>query len=206
MLPSEMFDNIERRITSLMRLAPSNDKTDAREIRDGAVYMLGKLRAYMAGESAPPEKAPTTNAGPFVTRPEYESLANVLARALSQAANGKGRERHANPGERFEDQQICTLNRWLGDSHGAVFQICKKAIESQRLDTEAGVRELLGAIVYAAAAIVEMEWKAQEKLDVMAPDVAEAKQRVGRTYAETSKLYPLDCPNCRVGAPCTGHD
>jgi hypothetical protein len=83
----------------------------------------------------------------------YEPLASVLDEALAQAQAGKGKERHAN-GEPYDEQKIVTLNLQIGSEHGAIFQGCKKAQESARLEAERGDAELLGAINYLAAAVI----------------------------------------------------
>jgi hypothetical protein len=83
----------------------------------------------------------------------YDSLASVLDEALAQAQAGKGKERHAN-GEPYDAQKIVTLNLQIGSEHGAIFQGCKKAQESARLEAERGDAELLGAINYLAAAVI----------------------------------------------------
>lgn len=90
----------------------------------------------------------------------YASLAEVLNRAYKQASEGKGVERHAKEGEAFEDQLLFRI----AEKHGVGFltgQAVKKLDESARLfddfGTEAAVRELLGAIVYTAAAVIALE-------------------------------------------------
>ena len=83
----------------------------------------------------------------------YSSLAIILDEAFQQAKSGKGHERHASEGESFEAQPICEMARRLGHS-GPLYQAVKKIYESQRLEGERGVRELLGAINYIAAAII----------------------------------------------------
>lgn len=90
----------------------------------------------------------------------YKSLKEVLDRALDQAANGKGKERHAN-NDAFEDQVMCYLASQLGPA-GPIFQACKKAIEANRLPHPASVNELLGAINYLAGAVIEIERKRGE--------------------------------------------
>lgn len=85
---------------------------------------------------------------------KYVSLWRVLNDAYEQAAVGKGRERHAN-GEAFEDQIICEVTRRLGLAY-PLGQAVKKIYESQRLGGDSGVRELLGAINYVAAAVIVM--------------------------------------------------
>ncbi len=91
--------------------------------------------------------------------PEYESLHRVLMEALSSAQDGKGKERHAHDGERFEEQQIVKLGEWMGSSHFEIGQACKKSIESTRLPPERAKLELLGAINYLAAAVLVLERK-----------------------------------------------
>lgn len=86
----------------------------------------------------------------------YERLAQVLQSAFAQAAHGKGKERHANalPFHEQPMQQIAR-SRGLGFILG---QADKKSQEGQgmleRGNADACVRELLGAIVYLAGAVV----------------------------------------------------
>jgi len=86
----------------------------------------------------------------------YEMLAAVLDAALEQAQAGKGEERHAMAGERFEDQQIVQLGEWMDSGAFAVGQACKKAIESTRLPADRAEAELLGAINYLAAEVIRL--------------------------------------------------
>jgi hypothetical protein len=88
----------------------------------------------------------------------YTQLARVLMDAMEQAAGGKGKERHAD-GERFENQKICVINRWLHGSPiaGPLFQAVKKTVESSRMNYDAAIRELYGAINYVAAGIILLE-------------------------------------------------
>lgn len=87
---------------------------------------------------------------------EYFGLYNVLMQALSQAQDGKGKERHANDLP-FEQQLICVATREEG--HGFTRgQIRKKIEEVKRLSTvEAQINEMLSIIVYAAADIIVMQ-------------------------------------------------
>jgi len=87
----------------------------------------------------------------IATAETYKSLELILKAAYEQAATGKGKERHAD-GQRFENQPIVTLEKLYHS--GALFQAAKKMHESQRLDKEAAVKELLGAINYLAARII----------------------------------------------------
>ena len=88
----------------------------------------------------------------------YQELEKVYQGALSQAALGKGKERHAD-GEPFEKQKICTIARWVGGSPvaGPLQQVIKKAAESARMEPDQAIRELYGVINYAAAAIIVLK-------------------------------------------------
>lgn len=88
--------------------------------------------------------------------PGYESLANVLQRAYGQAAHGKGAQRHAVD-RPFTEQPMQSISELLQSPAGLLYQAMKKIQESQRLDKDAGVRELLGAINYIAGAVIFME-------------------------------------------------
>lgn len=88
--------------------------------------------------------------------PGYESLANVLQRAYGQAAHGKGAERHA-VSRPFTEQPMQSISGLLGTPDGLLYQAMKKIQESKRLDKDAGVRELLGAINYLAGAVIFIE-------------------------------------------------
>lgn len=89
--------------------------------------------------------------------PAYEKLDDVLQRAYTQSSAGKGKDRHVkDEGQAFEDQPICSLQRIYGTGY-AFGQVGKKMEESMRLPKEQAVAELLGAIVYIAAAVVVIE-------------------------------------------------
>lgn len=89
--------------------------------------------------------------------PGYEALAAVLDEALEQAQHGKGAERHTIAGEPYQDQQIVQLGEWMQSTAFAVGQACKKAIESTRLTPDRARSELLGAINYLAAAVIQID-------------------------------------------------
>ena len=98
----------------------------------------------------------------------YSELKRVLEMAYSQAAEGKGKERHAN-GEKFEDQPIMTIAK----GHGLGYQTGQAAKKLQEAHTllklrgkHAAIQEILGAINYAAAAVLlieQMEDKGEKK-------------------------------------------
>jgi hypothetical protein len=88
----------------------------------------------------------------------YGSLQNVLDEAFKQAAEGKGKERHAND-DKYEDQIMFIIEKLdLGFMRS---QAIKKIIESKRLidigKKEQAVTDLLGAINYIAGKIIEVE-------------------------------------------------
>lgn len=87
----------------------------------------------------------------------YEELQTVLDDAFNQASAGKGKERHAND-KAFTDQPLFHLM----DDHGVGFatgQASKKAGESLGMDDDKAYHELLGAIVYLAAAAIKRKEK-----------------------------------------------
>jgi hypothetical protein len=103
---------------------------------------------------------------PAEDHPLYRDLQRVLDDAFEQAASGKGKERHAN-GKPFTEQPIMEIARMVG-LPGHLFQICKKVQEAggmaSRGTREAAKRELLGAIVYCAAAVLLLEEQENEGL------------------------------------------
>ena len=86
----------------------------------------------------------------------YEGLFDVLMEAYKQASEGKGKERHGNDLP-FEEQPMQTMSQLLGSNKGCLFQAMKKIQESTRMEKDAAVRELLGAIVYLAGAVIYLE-------------------------------------------------
>lgn len=93
----------------------------------------------------------------------YFGLRKVLSEAQAQASTGKGRERHADEGESFEDQPIIWIER-----HFKSFQLgqaVKKIHESQRLPTERAVQELLGAINFLSARVIYLRKEAERDKD-----------------------------------------
>lgn len=84
----------------------------------------------------------------------YMDLELVLAAAYHQASSGKGAERHANDDD-FTDQPIMTIGRLMKSPDGEAYQAIKKCREGlmmhRRGNSDACIRELLGAINYLAA-------------------------------------------------------
>lgn len=83
--------------------------------------------------------------------PGYEDLDRILRLAYEQAATGKGKDRHGVKGERWSRQPIIRHQLAFGPGF-ALGQAAKKMEEAQYLEPEAAKFELLGAIVYIAAA------------------------------------------------------
>lgn len=86
----------------------------------------------------------------------YEPLAEVLQLALDQAQSGKGKERHAN-GRPFDRQPIMEIGRMVGLGYptGQAKKKIQEAVGmSNRDEADRAVNELLGAIIYSAAAIL----------------------------------------------------
>ena len=91
--------------------------------------------------------------------PGYEPLARVLLQAYDQSAKGKGKERHANA-RPFLRQPIMEIARMVGSGY-QIGQIMKKVQEAKgmadRGNRQAAKAELLGAIVYSAAAFLLLD-------------------------------------------------
>ena len=89
----------------------------------------------------------------------YEALREILREAYDQAAHGKGKDRHAGADLQFTDQPIFTITRAVGLGFPAG-QAMKKIIEAGGMATRGEIvaarRELLGAIVYTAALILQL--------------------------------------------------
>lgn len=89
----------------------------------------------------------------------YSDLRRVLDMAFQQASQGKGKERHAN-GREFDRQPIMELARMHGLGY-PTGQAAKKLQEAHTLlrlrGKEAAIQEILGAINYAAAAVLLIE-------------------------------------------------
>jgi hypothetical protein len=88
-------------------------------------------------------------------QPAYYDLFIVLQKALYQAQDGKGAERHGN-GLSFTEQPALTITRAVGLGF-PLGQAMKKIQECQRMDPDAAKRELLGAINYLAAAVLFLD-------------------------------------------------
>lgn len=132
-------------LTSLGELPPATAEREASAVAP---------RDRAAGQEVPLQ---TDTAGRLAATPGYELLAAVLDEALQQAQDGKGKERHGFTGATFEQQSIIALNELIGSIDGQAYQVAKKLIESTRLSPDRARRDLLGAINYAAAAVIQLD-------------------------------------------------
>lgn len=124
--------------------------------------------------------------------PEYDELEKVLDAAYHQAAHGKGRERHAN-NKPWIEQPIFTITNAVGVGFPAG-QAIKKLEESigmyERGELGAAMAELLGAIVYTAAAFVKLEQEDAGR-EVDKEDILKAEIKVGYMNTEAVSLDGL---------------
>jgi hypothetical protein len=110
-----------------------------------------RMKAHQDGQAATNTKWEPTG---------YGDLRAILDEAYAQSAHGKGKERHASAPEGddlpWERQPILQITRSVGLGF-PTGQSVKKITEAcgmvNRGKRESAVQELLGAIVYAAAAI-----------------------------------------------------
>lgn len=90
---------------------------------------------------------------------DYQPLERILSQAYAQAANGKGRKRHAR-NKPFLKQPIMEIGRMVGSGYAAG-QAMKKVQEAvhmgNREEFPAAKAEILGAINYLAALYILVE-------------------------------------------------
>lgn len=86
----------------------------------------------------------------------YQELRRIMDNAYRFAAEEKGEERHGRGTLAWEDQRHAQIGHEVGTGF-AIGQAVKKAFESEGLEDEAAIRELLGAMTYLASAIFLIE-------------------------------------------------
>ena len=117
------------------------------------------MSEHLLADHDPAERIRADRTMPVFVREGYDSLFTILCKALHQAQDGKGKERHAQPDTPFEDQPIIQIGRLvgMGFQNG---QAIKKMVEAQgmlrRGEFNAAEREVLGAINYLAAVAIEI--------------------------------------------------
>ena len=91
---------------------------------------------------------------------DYKELTRILSEAHQQSSQGKGKERHANDLP-FQDQPIMKISSMLSGIGGHSFQVMKKIQEASTMVDrdyhDPAIHELRGAIIYCAAAILQIE-------------------------------------------------
>ncbi len=119
-----------------------------------AVALLSWAWRYRLGKKSRKAKQEFVAKIPFATLFERDPLCHVLNMAYYQAIDGKGKERHAED-KPFQDQiwSVITKTVGLGFPLGQAF---KKWDEAQRMAKDAAVKEILGAIVYLAMAVIAL--------------------------------------------------
>ena len=129
----------------------NNITADSLRIKNSVGSVLGGSVSRKDFEG---KAAGSCNAEMKNVREGYSPLANVLAKALDQAQNGKGNQRHQVGSTSFVDQPICSLTRLYGLAY-PFGQAAKKVHEVGQLERkEAKLAEVLGAINYLAAAYI----------------------------------------------------
>lgn len=105
----------------------------------------------------------------------YHPLFEVLTQALDQAQNGKGSERHAN-GLPFLHQPIMIETRsvGLGFPAGQARKKILEAINCCEVQPNRAIADLLGAINYAAAAVIRIREKQALSADLSQSGVTNA--------------------------------
>lgn len=129
----------------------NNITADSFRIKNSTGSAIGGSipREFIVGQATGSRDAEMKN-----VREGYSPLANVLAKALDQAQNGKGNQRHQVGSTSFVDQPICGLTRLYGLAY-PFGQAAKKVHEVGQLERkEAKLAEVLGAINYLAAAYI----------------------------------------------------
>lgn len=99
--------------------------------------------------------------------PGYARLESVLQAAHKQASEGKGKERHANelPFDK-QPMQVIAARHGIGFMTGQAAKKLEEAVGMlDRGERDAAIKELLGAVVYAAGAVIYVEDRKQAEVD-----------------------------------------
>lgn len=159
-------------LQSLLGRFDVSARLDANDDKSFHVLMDSRAVAFIreaTGAIAPKKGKPSPE---NMDVPGYEHLARILKLAYAQSAHGKGKERHANSLP-FHEQPIMQISRMVGLA-GLSYQICKKVQEATTMVARdrqpAAVQEFLGAIVYAAAAILLTEELDRKRIETQEED------------------------------------
>jgi len=125
-----------------------------------------------------------------------QKLTSVFEGAYSQAAYGKGKERHAGDLP-FQHQPMQQISNLLGSTNGMAFQAVKKITEARKLpQLERRVRELHGALNYCAGIIISGQarngglYPVATQLGSITP--SDDYQCLADVYQAALSLYQLD--------------
>ena len=135
-------------------------------------------------------------------REGYEDLLAVLGEAYDQASLGKGKARHGHGGKAFTEQQILEGQRSYGIGF-ALGQADKKMKEAFHMEFwEDSRKDLLGAIVYIAGAIIfgdeeatEINDNSPEETFLEAPPQEEKEEEPDPTPPRIESPFLLDTSN-----------
>lgn len=98
------------------------------------------------------------------TKDPCHLLENIIRSAIERVRT-KGRERHSEENEPFENQPIMEISRRLKGNIAAapLFQVVKKSYETGRMPCEQAIKEIDDAIIYLGAAklLYMEEWEKQ---------------------------------------------
>lgn len=129
------YESVQKDIDALLR--------NQGKWKMGAKHRMATACAALAGTLQ-------IHPAPINSDPNYAVLRKVLDDAYRQASEGKGKERHAD-GRTFEEQPLFRISEMVGIGF-PIGQLIKKADESRGMQHKPAYQELLGVIVYAAAA------------------------------------------------------
>lgn len=119
---------------------------------------INQIAASLQDDSDSLAPIRTDRTVPVFVREGYDTLFTILCRALHQAQDGKGQERHAN-GKPFDQQPIMAITDLVGMGF-QTGQAIKKTVEAHgmvnRNQLAEAERELLGAINFLAAAVLRI--------------------------------------------------
>lgn len=132
------------------RLIDTSDCRQCNEILPAESEALQTMKYISINEVDTPSYPEPVRASILDVR-GYEDLRKILDLAYKQAAIGKGKERHGVKGEDWTRQPILRHQKAYGIGF-ALGQAAKKMEEAMALPPDRAKFELLGAIVYVAAA------------------------------------------------------
>ena len=142
----------------------SENNRHSTQEKGGEIAMFDSFMKIFGFYRVKGESMPVDDNGEFFVKPkveirdDYGILRKHLMEAYNQASEGKGKTRHVNNGQTFEQQDICEIGRRLGSYDFELGQAVKKILEAKRIHKlhgpAAAKAELHGAMNYLAGACV----------------------------------------------------